>query len=443
VRQLGWCLGLCALACGDADRRHVPLPDLGGGAAVIGALFRGEQVVVAAAPANGTIPFSSEIGAEEHAELELGVYDGNLAAVGVEAGPIALATPEGRGQRLATPDRAFGAVIDRGVISSWGPIEPAMLRLSSLRRVLDTACQPIDVTNLVTPAQNGTSWVVPISEGELLLGTVREELLVIDAAENVRSVELDAPPGARPRSAFRDRAGALWIGGIQGELFSATFDGALHLVQVAQLPLREEIRVLDGDPEDASRELFALTASASIARFEGAGVTVLHELPKTGDAASKGGIAWLGPGEAVAGAGSFDQIVRYRSGIISFEPLPMGATGVTALRRLPRFGVLAAQLGGQVYHLDGSRWVTLGRSGIALDLFTFAEIEGGLVAAGSFGYLADYYPDEGFCPRADRPLLGFTIDFLLPLGDRLFASGDRPRGTSQLQVAFLGLRPVR
>jgi hypothetical protein len=443
VRALPAVAVLCSLCgCGGSDRRFLQPPDLDGAQSMLIALRRGEQVSVWAAPAAATLDLDAPIQPQGTARLELFAYRRDLAALAIPAGVVAEAAAGARGELVPPGDLAFQAEITGGQIGAWVAAEAQALELRTFRRALDTSCRPVSLSHVELGAPGGTLFAVSLGGGRSLISAWDGSLFSVDPDGAVVPVAAEGVPSFRVRSAFADERGILWFGGGRGELYRGRFAASLVVEQVGQSSIAESIRVIAGDPADGGRELFALTASGSWQRFANGTNEVLHQFGQIQAATTKGGTVWLGPGVGIAGVGSDDRAVWYRQGAVALEPISEAGAGITTLKDVPGYGLMAGLLGGLIYQHDGARWRLLGDSGIALDVYSLAAIEGGLLVGGAFGYLGEYYPDEGFCPPAAMPLVRQDIQYILPARERVLITGDKPAETANARVTFLGRRPA-
>ena len=323
VRSIGFTL-LALVACSPADQvvpmEHPPVPT--GGSVVLGAEV-GEQRLVWAVdpqhPAPVVLPAS-----DEPVVLEAMVYDVPLDELGLTAGPLQsaaepnVALPAGGVTFVATVEA------DATAAPAWQAVPNVPPMLSSLRIAAPPAprCRPaaaqaylLDRTHTLDRTEyeiRGDGMLVALGDGSALLSTVwgTLALLRVDGL-----TELPNPPAevARMRSAIRAADGTLFIAGLEGEVWRATFDGlALSLTNVRSRDLAQGIgRWLVGGQTPGGIELYLLTHSErrsndnSVHRFTGGAWTLVkrystHFRVGLNGFSYPGGLVWLGPGRVLA-----------------------------------------------------------------------------------------------------------------------------------------------
>lgn len=337
--------------------------------------------------------------------------------------PYTRALPEG--DVVLVAERAGDGLTD------WRP-SARDVRLDSFRYAVTSPCRSLSAVTEDLPLTGSVRWAVGVDADTVYTG-VADQVASIGPSADAVVVPWVSPSGAgapRAHSAWLDGRARLWLGDEDGGLWVATVasDG-LRATRVVGPFGGRRITALAGDPDDPEGELYGATRAGLVYRLEGDHWTVVHDLEVL-ERRQEVVLAWLGPGELLAGARLRRTLLHLRAGL---APRELGdfPLGVTALARLDDAQVLVAVGAGQVARFVEGAVEPAQPSSIALDILAFAPYASGYVYAGASGYIGQWLPGVGHCPVATAALAPRTVSRLVRRGDELLALGDnRVDGTT-------------
>lgn len=168
----------------------------------------------------------------------------------------------------------------------------------------------------------------------------------------------------RPLDGWRNAAGALWILGadlrlVRLEVSKLRASGACPIEAIIDPPEHSKVeRLVVG--EAGAAELYALTSSRALARYDGQAWQVLHRFPMPTDRTT-GALIWIAPDRVAAVRGT-GQVVEWQRGELrTYSPIPGTEVFLQAIARADN-GRLALGIDGfGVYQADqpGGPWLAL------------------------------------------------------------------------------------
>ncbi len=377
--------------------------------------------------------------------LEVRGFEASLANLGLDRGPLKRVEPGHGGMALPAGTLRFAAELTGTTLSDWVPKlatrDPAEI-VDGLSFELRSPCSTLVGTSADLPTRSAITWAVSMDSSSVLLGSYQDAYAVsarVGAEPTVVPWILGSLPMPRPRCAFRDARGRLWLGDEDGSLWLGTPESAgIALSRVVQPRPEIDVRQLDGDPSDPEHQLYALAQGGTIHHLEGDRWVLVDDLALT-NAPEALALAWLGPGELLAGASSRPKLRH----IVAGQARDLGdfGVGVVSMGHLgPRLIGIGA-VGGTIARFQDQNLEPPARSSIALDVKAFAPMKAGaFLYAGASGYVGEWNPAVGYCPVQTTPLAPRTVSFALPLGDEVLLLGDSPGGgakTRLTRISFL------
>jgi hypothetical protein len=174
----------------------------------------------------------------------------------------------------------------------------------------------------------------------------------------------------------------------------------------------------------APLEVFSLAEGGEVERYDGTAWTQVGMLRGT---FRVGGLAWIGPGEAIAVSQVDDRVMRHRAGETAYET--PSDEGYAAAAHVPGLGTLIGGVQGALFLDRGSGFVGLGAP-FSGQVHAIAPFEDGFFAAGAEGAGATHRESTGFCVEQ---ITTSPIRYLLPIGGEYLAvrnnEHDVPSGT--------------
>lgn len=253
--------------------------------------------------------------------------------------------------------------------------------------------------------------LVPLDDVSLLVSEREGGFYRLDRRGLERRFEL--PVGTPSGTALRDALGRIWLFGRHGR--AARIDDLNDLSRVTPLPGSphdEEIRWADGVADESGTEIFTLTSSGTLERFDGQRWTTLHRLEGESSELRPRSVARLGPGEVLMTAYEKDTVMFFQGSVLREVKLDLGTTVETvgAARPIPGFGIVAVSEGlGTVFIGDqgGFRAVNpepgsnqplgLGARGMVISPYT----KDSFLVAGHLSSIIQYIDGYGLCSAVD------------------------------------------
>jgi hypothetical protein len=183
---------------------------------------------------------------------------------------------------------------------------------------------------------------------------------------------------------------------------------------------------ITGSGAGAPFELFVVTQGGTLERFDGTAWTQLWHGP--GDPVdSNVGVAWVGPGEAIAAGIQASSVVHYKAGKVAEDSLGISTSldaPISALR-VEGLGVLVGTEYGEVYGYVAGKWSQLAPAPVTpFPAKLLVPLSNGLLYGGRGGLLSEWR--SGFvAPCPSVAYSEYTLQSAAALGpDILLTSGD-------------------
>lgn len=321
-------------------------------------------------------------------------YDCEPAALGLEPGALVFGSggslPEARAM-FAAPSGELLAPID---------VLPETLRTLQVVGVADPTCRALIDTRFVVPRDAGggaeVRFVQAVGEGSALFATANGRFSVIEDGA-VRALTAISTATPNLGAVLLDN-GEVWLAGRGGAVSSGQIESGFF-ARPTRTSTRGMTRIwLDGATE---AEIFLVSDQRSFERFDGSRWTVLYE--GSGEIVrSRGGVARIGEGAAIAVGPAAPALVRYREGTATVEMLPEGAA--ISVARIDGLGVVAGNELGSLFLDTAEGWralevnATTGVRAVAVLRGTGADAKTAVLFGGEAGVMHRFaLPALGLC----------------------------------------------
>lgn len=248
---------------------------------------------------------------------------------------------------------------------------------------------------------------------------------------------------AEAYSGFQAQDGTMWIGGRCGTIYQTTtlFAGAalggdwsLH-----HATHRDNVIALDGARDGPLTEVFALGSRAAYDRYDTAEARSTGILMLSQDQ-GEGGIAYVGPDEAVGVWSKTASVVRMRHDQYSFERLPAHLErGPSFAVHVPGFGTVVATDDEQLFLDDGSGWRPLPLTTRASSLVALVPYRNTFLLAEPNGVLRQYSTEtlDACAPQGPLPQRPDGASRFVVVGDEIALVGSTPGAPMNLFIRWL------
>ncbi len=371
--------------------------------------------------------------------------------------------PEYDDPRTPPPKKLLAAKIEDGVQAPWKTLSEPDPRMQDALLLLDLPATNVcdhysppyrrtaDVRIAATSPSDQPVFAQAIDDHRMLLGTSVGHLYEIADDGSYQQIE-ELGLGERPesiefRAAFRDDSGGLWLYAADGRLAHGTLESGFEVLPVVS-PATGTSVALTGSHGDAPFELFAVTNSHMMVRFDGAEWQTVYSGSEEAicDLGIAGGrqplpasATWIAPGEALGlGAGEPPgMLLRYREGQAFEEPVP-GIAGTPASVLSSDLGTFAGTCEGDLVRRGEVTWEPAfsRRAETSFPIVTMVRSGGGFLYAGfddGQPLLATYHPSIGYCERDALEAFGLLV---ARAGPTIFVVYLR-RNTDMLRVILL------
>lgn len=381
-----------------------------------------------------------------------------LADLGLTAGPLALTESEDARPlvELGPHAQLRQRSIDAGVLGAWIDADHLAPPLGDVR--VDTGwpsgCSRLKRRRVSTHTATAASFALALDEDTALIGLEDQTLLRIEESGQWTDVT-PAGLGLIPTwGALMESADTLWLSGREGLLWRVRIDREARIVDVLErhqldawvttletppITRRPQFRYLGGQSSATSVEIFLLSIEGVLARFDGTTITELARFP-VGRTDARAGLAYLGPGEAVAvHTVSPDlMLVTDRDQVRLIRLNDQQLAGVSGVGLIPGFGVLASDAVGNVFRsATGRTWERFTQIDNSFGADAFLAYHGGFFAGGPTGFLQQWRGDKArLCPPRTG-LAHQTFRYLARLGDVVLATGTTSDEGDGLSVLLL------
>lgn len=425
---------LGALAGCGGDRAYLSLPPLEGAQSMV-LTFDGEAPAV----------FDLGLGAAESSwsrpelpVLDVWVYQRDLAALGLSAGPLPT-TPDG----VALPPGDAAYRVDLGASERvWAKASTTSGPLAGLRVPRLDRCRRFQAeTLLVEPSSAGPVAAAPYPGGRMVIGASNDRLWLVSELGSTRlSVSGAAPFYTTGLGALAD--GTLYLSSDAGALWRGTLTGTvIQVTPIGQAPT--SARHIAAGPSD---ELFLVTVdpvsgAAAFGHLEAGQYHSISDFPPSPTQDIRGGVVALGPAQAVAGRVSSAQVVIYDPGPVTREQPGAAVEMISAINAGPGGSVLVGTTRGAVLERRAGHWTRLFSFESEEAINALIAFEDGLVFGTVAGHVGYYNRTLGLC-RSDLPPIPNRPNIVASTasGGWMF-SGSRPFGAGPSQLGVIHLLP--
>ncbi|MFO0727872.1 MAG: hypothetical protein U1E65_29100 [Myxococcota bacterium] len=432
--------GLGLLGCGPdtlrvlspAGVRSVVLvdrPDLGG--------IRAQAVDLDRDP-----PLRASVGSGRHRYYAL-EYADDLLSLGLPSGPL---TPSDRGGSLPAPLRTEVLESGNSGVGSWALTTTVPAEVAELKLEERSPCAQFEPSFLaLSGTSNGRpSMLIRLDASAALLGLTDGRLFRITRT----SAERYPIPGRVPPHfvGAQDASGTIWLAGTSTDTYRGTLSEGF-----TRLPDRhvtgDPVSALDVAHELGSTEVWVMTSSLGVERFDGQAWTVLRPPSGLPDLHGAPAIAWLEPFRAASIGPGASEILELdpRAAVRRLDlglPGEASSDAFMSMTWTPSFGVVAGTRNGLAYVRKSGAWVPLPLLPAALDsVYALAELPGkGLFLGGRLGDFTQWYDGYGDCGNVSIAI-GRNAQLAVSLGEDLVVASQGHTVGSEVSVVYLARRP--
>ena len=423
--------GLATLlaACSSPDPLvWLPFPPADDAKSLIVGVERGGELRVWAIDLEEPKPnFTLPIAADGRFRLEALAYPESLDGLRIPPGEI---VHDATGRYLPATEQIFtGEVRQLEISQDWLRTDRRPAGLERFRTEFGRApCADFRATSLTMSTNSHGRFAIPTGGSLALAGTFNGKLFLVGDA-GVREIETQ-PSGAHVTGGFRDASGTLWLGGHDGAVWTATISDRLVLTATTSNPSGGTMRWLAGQSDEAGADIVALTVEGAFLHYAGGRWNKVHQFPDGHTSNDHGGVAWIGPGEAVAVWPYSSQIVRLKQGRAQPESTP-ATSGLTAVRHTAHLGTVVGTAVLSILIREGGRWITYGpESGSGFTgVGAIRAHEDGLIFGIAVGAVRQYYPDHGLCEPTE--VARHNIYDMARIGPHAFVLSGSPYAETQ------------
>lgn len=380
-----------------------------------------------------------------------------LENVGLQAGRVDTAIDKTAQPILEIRPRIALRQIDitGGAAGSWSEATTLPAPLGDVR--IDTGwpagCTRFSRREVPTTSTQAASFALALDAGTALIGLEDQTLLRISTGGALTDVTPQRAEPVPTWGALRESADVLWLAGREGSLWRVRIDAVGNVIEVLErhqlttwvttptqpmITRHPQFRWIGGHATPGSVEIFMLSVEGVLAKFDGAEIKELRRF-ELRDTDWRGGLAYLGPGEAMAGFITSQDVLHVRGATVT--PMRLNkdtVSGVTGLSAHPALGVVAADSLGNAFRFeDGVRWTKLFELGNVLGIDILLPYRSGLLAGGPGGFVQEWIGDEDrLCP-AQQGLARQTFRYFVQLGPSILATGPVTGTGAPLYISLL------
>lgn len=357
------------------------------------------------------------LSADADSTVELLLHHETLAELGLPEGVLTVVEEGGRA--LPEPDARFVVRVSDGKSAGW-TAEPGLgARLSALRfEVGDSGCAHFEVQVLKLPTAADGTFAIAVDDERALIGTDDGKYFLIDRTGLVSGLQVS--PAVTGWAAARGEHGDLWFGGTGGTFYRGALGDTLTLTPMRAAPSGGTLHWFDGASTSDGLELYSLSLQGHLERFRLGQWVPLFEFGEGTPGIWSGGVARLGPGEALAGWPRGSMLARARGDTAEPQALEL-LSSITAIGNVPGVGVVAASSNGTFALRRGETWEELRGSELRLIPTVITPYEDGFVYGGAIGNFGQWRPSTGYCPLIQPA--PHWITYIAPLGEDLLLFG--------------------
>ncbi|MBI4819753.1 MAG: hypothetical protein HY791_25995 [Deltaproteobacteria bacterium] len=315
--------------------------------------------------------------------------------LGLEEGALQVATP-GECAIIPLPEgqARYTADFGRGE-TTFVEVASLPAKIEALRLSFPCPCRDFEALPLALPASETVEAAVRLAPDVALL-FANDAMHFVDANGELR--ESRPAPVTQPRSSFRQDDGVVWVAGQDGALVRLDSEAVPH--EVSSNTGAGVVEWLDGSTGAAPFELLLMSTAGVLERYSSAREILFDQAP-TGSTSNLGGVAWEGPGRAVAMQPDSEDLLHVDHGTIEREKWAVQRGGVLSIRHAPEYGTVIVTRLSLVFHDDGTGWSELVQAAPAAKIRNVVPFEGGLFFVGDSGLIVQHHPAAGFC-RASK-----------------------------------------
>ncbi|MCC7381087.1 MAG: hypothetical protein IT384_04620 [Deltaproteobacteria bacterium] len=401
---------LLAAACSPIDL-YVPLADFDA-ESIVAALIdpeRGELIALSAQPAGVAISVTIQ---QQSADLYLLGYAAPLGELGLEPGGVQSAT--NRPCSLLEPMPRRHASISVGADRDPRLEAAPQIPIAVFDRLVpdrDSRCGPcrtlkehrVEVPNSIDDRLSGASGWLTNGAAFSFGGSARPFLV-----ERSRVTPVTGCAGAY-RNAHPGGDDRFWLsrpGGVDLVRFS-THSSSCAIERSVPLGANTgDVVWLDGSDPQERFELFTLTSTGSLDRFDGSSwthLTTLRAHPSTPSGDDRGGITRLGAGAVLAAFGAAELVMwRADQGAVTIRvPVTELRAGAGTLARIASGKTFVGTTDGLLYEVsEGGALTFLAAPGTLTDIGRIAPYSGGILAMAGAIEVFRFRIPGGLCPTA-------------------------------------------
>jgi hypothetical protein len=412
--------------------RWFPLPDLGAARAVVLALESADRVLeIEAWSANDVADRSFRSAPEPRASsrvVEALAFDRTLSDLGLPDGALTAATSGSPGRPIAAlADRVYQLSLPRlDRAASWVPVDQPSQALAAFEvPAPPKRCATFSIMKGMIDTPHEAAYAIDVGAGRVMIGTRLSEWLV-DSATMIATPIIRGGALARTHAimwAIQTEDHALWLtdDGLGGLFRAPRFANPLVAARVATAST--STMQLAGS-SSVGTELYILTASQTLHRFDGHRMHKVGELPpETTSQAFGDRLLRTSDGRVFVSTHTMIGIDRLEPATGSFALETVSAAGgIFTMVELP-LGILAGTSQGEILLRGPGGWAPLATSPVSADITVIARFGDGFVYGGNLATFGQYTAEDGFCAPMT---LGFAIYALAVIGDgpTLLATGD-------------------
>ncbi len=351
-------------------------------------------------PAAFPIKLARAIDPDTRVRFEALSYARSLASLGLKEG-LNEASTSTRAESL--PD---GAEIQRleivvgGASGEWKRTDDLGTRSTAFRVELPrTACRDFTVRRENFSGMGRPSFAVEIEPDLALIGLYPEAFFSLSPT---RVTQLDTPLGSYFDSAFVPAPGVVWLGG-GGTIARAQFRPTLAIDKTVFTADAGSVYWISGPPGGADDDIFSMTVDGVMEHYDGTTSRIVNRFASTRGEILEGGLAWVGPREAIAAWHSERGVTRVKydqpsqEWRVTSEVAPEATAAFITAVYAPGFGAVVANSDGQFFVERNGAWVLLPGSPVRVFVFALAPYPDGFVYGSAFGNLGQYSAKDGFC----------------------------------------------
>lgn len=395
-------------ACSGESITVVTPPPIGAGAESLvlaieaGSLFEVHALRVVDGkvdPAKFPIKLARPVDTDTRVRIEALSFARSLESLGLTEGLNAASTST-RSQAFPEAEVQRFELVVGGVATGWKPTDERSTRLEAFRIELPrNGCVDFTIRRENFSGAGRLSFAVEIEPDLALIGSYNDALFTLTPS---RVTRLTTNLASIYESAFVSAPGLVWLGAF-GNMQRARFRPELTIEKTVFTASGGPVFWISGSPSGADDDIFSMTVDGIIEHYDGTTSRVVHQLPGGRGQIMEGGLAWVGPREAIAAWHADRGVVRVKyddataQWRVESEVVPDATAAFITAVYAPRFGPVVANSDGQFFTERDGSWVLLEGSPVRVFVFAVAAYRDGFVYGSAFGNFGQYSPADGFC----------------------------------------------